>query len=68
MSELTHLDAEGHAHMVDVGEKDVTQREAVARGVGCAATSLAANVTPTTASANAHAPHRFTDAKRDEKS
>lgn len=33
MSELTHLDAEGHAHMVDVGEKDVTQREAVARGV-----------------------------------
>lgn len=32
MSELTHLDAEGHAHMVDVGEKDVTRREAVARG------------------------------------
>jgi cyclic pyranopterin phosphate synthase len=32
MSELTHLDAEGRAHMVDVGEKDVTWREAVARG------------------------------------
>ena len=32
MSELTHLDAQGHAHMVDVGEKDVTRREAVARG------------------------------------
>jgi len=32
MSELTHLDAEGRAHMVDVGEKDVTRREAVARG------------------------------------
>jgi cyclic pyranopterin monophosphate synthase len=32
MSELTHLDADGHAHMVDVGEKAVTQREAVARG------------------------------------
>lgn len=32
MSELTHLDAEGHAHMVDVGAKDETQREALARG------------------------------------
>src|SRR5688500_9292865 len=32
MSELTHLDAQGRAHMVDVGEKDVTRREAVARG------------------------------------
>ncbi|KAB8142058.1 cyclic pyranopterin monophosphate synthase MoaC [Chloroflexia bacterium SDU3-3] len=32
MADLTHLDAEGHAHMVDVGAKDVTQREAVARG------------------------------------
>ncbi len=29
--ELTHLDAEGHAHMVDVGEKEVTARVAVAR-------------------------------------
>jgi cyclic pyranopterin monophosphate synthase len=33
MSELTHLDAEGHARMVDVGAKDETRREAVARGV-----------------------------------
>jgi cyclic pyranopterin phosphate synthase len=32
MTELTHLDAEGHAHMVDVGAKEETQREAVARG------------------------------------
>ena len=32
MSDLTHLDAEGHAHMVDVGHKAATQREAVARG------------------------------------
>jgi cyclic pyranopterin phosphate synthase len=32
MSELTHLDAEGHARMVDVGAKDETRREAVARG------------------------------------
>jgi cyclic pyranopterin phosphate synthase len=32
MTELTHLDAEGHAHMVDVGGKDETRREAVARG------------------------------------
>ncbi|HEU4324964.1 MAG TPA: cyclic pyranopterin monophosphate synthase MoaC [Roseiflexaceae bacterium] len=32
MSELTHLDSEGRAHMVDVGGKAETQREAVARG------------------------------------
>lgn len=30
MSELTHLDAQGRAAMVDVGDKDVTRREAVA--------------------------------------
>lgn len=29
---LTHLDAQGKAHMVDIGDKDVTRREAVARG------------------------------------
>ncbi|MBX0331398.1 cyclic pyranopterin monophosphate synthase MoaC [Oscillochloris sp. ZM17-4] len=29
---LTHLDAQGRAHMVDVGAKDETRREAVARG------------------------------------
>src|SRR5919109_5094381 len=32
MNELTHLDAEGHARMVDVSSKDETHREAVARG------------------------------------
>lgn len=30
MSKLTHLDSEGNAHMVDVGDKAVTQRVAVA--------------------------------------
>ena len=30
---LTHLDARGHARMVDVGDKPVTQRLAVARGL-----------------------------------
>ncbi len=29
---LTHLDAQGRVHMVDVGGKPVTDREAVARG------------------------------------
>jgi cyclic pyranopterin monophosphate synthase len=32
MSELTHFDEKGQAHMVDVGAKDVTVREATARG------------------------------------
>ncbi len=32
MSRLTHLDADGAAHMVDVGDKAVTQRRAVATG------------------------------------
>lgn len=32
MSKLTHLDDQGQAHMVDVGRKDDTSREAVARG------------------------------------
>ena len=31
--ELTHLDAQGHARMVDVTGKDVTVREAVAAGL-----------------------------------
>ena len=30
--QLTHLDAQGRAHMVDVGGKDVTEREATAAG------------------------------------
>ncbi|PXA94222.1 cyclic pyranopterin monophosphate synthase MoaC, partial [Nostoc sp. 3335mG] len=29
---LTHLDADGSAHMVDVGGKAVTQRRAIATG------------------------------------
>jgi cyclic pyranopterin monophosphate synthase len=29
---LTHLDEKGAARMVDVGEKEITQREAIARG------------------------------------
>ena len=33
MSELTHLDEEGRAHMVDVGEKAETRRQAVASAV-----------------------------------
>lgn len=33
MSELTHFDASGNAHMVDVGDKAVTHRIAVASGV-----------------------------------
>lgn len=32
-STLTHLDAQGHARMVDVGDKAVTTREAVAQAV-----------------------------------
>ncbi|MEX2482703.1 MAG: cyclic pyranopterin monophosphate synthase MoaC [Gammaproteobacteria bacterium] len=32
MNELTHLDAEGHARMVDVGDKPATHRRAVATG------------------------------------
>jgi len=32
MSELTHLDASGQAHMVDVGTKESTHRIAVAEG------------------------------------
>lgn len=33
MSGLTHFDEAGHAHMVDVSDKPVTARVAVARGV-----------------------------------
>ena len=32
MTQLTHLDADGRARMVDVGGKPETDREAVARG------------------------------------
>jgi cyclic pyranopterin phosphate synthase len=33
MAELTHLDADGAARMVDVGDKDVSRRRAVAEAV-----------------------------------
>ena len=33
MSKLTHLNESGEAHMVDVGSKNVTAREAVAEGL-----------------------------------
>jgi cyclic pyranopterin phosphate synthase len=39
---LTHLDAQGAARMVDVGAKDVTSRQAVARGVVTMSTRTAA--------------------------
>ena len=32
MAKLSHIDDKGNAHMVDVSEKDVTSRTAVARG------------------------------------
>ncbi len=35
MSKLTHINKKGEAHMVDVGEKPVTEREAVAEGAIC---------------------------------
>ena len=44
MAELTHLDDEGNARMVDVGAKDVTDRRAVARAVVRMAPQTAAAV------------------------
>jgi len=32
MTDFTHIDPEGNAHMVDVGAKDATERTATARG------------------------------------
>ncbi len=45
MSELTHFDAKGDAHMVDVSGKDVTSRTATARGAVLMAPSTLALVT-----------------------
>ncbi|PZQ62667.1 MAG: cyclic pyranopterin monophosphate synthase MoaC [Sphingomonas taxi] len=43
MTALTHLDADGAAHMVDVGDKQPTRREAVATGrITMTAAALAA--------------------------
>ena len=45
MAEWTHMDAQGRARMVDVGSKEVTARQAVARGaVYMAAATLCAIV------------------------
>ena len=33
MTSLTHIDEQGHARMVDVSDKEITSREAVAQGV-----------------------------------
>jgi cyclic pyranopterin phosphate synthase len=41
---LTHLDASGAAHMVDVGEKPTTQRRAVARAIVRVSPETAARV------------------------
>jgi len=42
MADLTHFDADGKAHMVNVGDKPVTDRVAVARGeISMAAETLA---------------------------
>ena len=35
MAKLTHLNADGNAHMVDVGGKPITERRAVAQGRIC---------------------------------
>jgi len=35
MTELTHFNQQGHAHMVDVGDKPITARAAVASGTIC---------------------------------
>ena len=44
MSELSHLDESGRARMVDVGDKEPTERRAVARGVVRMAPATAAMV------------------------
>lgn len=53
MSELTHLDAQGRAQMVDVGGKEVTERSARARAV--------VNMAPETLQLIAQGGHRKGD-------
>ena len=45
MTGLTHFDGQGHAHMVDVSEKPVTARVAVARGTVVMSESTLALIT-----------------------
>lgn len=49
MSELTHFDAEGRAHMVDVGAKSASARRALARSFVRMAPATLAHVTAGTA-------------------
>ena len=42
---FTHLDDKGNAHMVDVGDKAVTRRRAVARGCITMATPTSTAIT-----------------------
>jgi len=49
MSELTHINAKGEAHMVDVGLKDETVRLAKAEGFVCMALETLAMITDGTA-------------------
>ncbi|HEX8382328.1 MAG TPA: cyclic pyranopterin monophosphate synthase MoaC [Sphingomonas sp.] len=44
MSDLTHLDAQGAAHMVDIGAKSVTARQATATGRIAMSTTAAAAI------------------------
>ena len=46
MSELTHLDSQGRAHMVDVGDKPITERRCVARGAVLMAAERGERATP----------------------
>lgn len=45
MSDLTHFDAKGDAHMVDVSDKDVTSRTATAKGAVIMAAETLALIT-----------------------
>lgn len=60
MSELTHIDAEGEARMVDVSAKPVQDREAMARGeIRLSATTLDAIERGDTAKGNVLATARL---------
>jgi cyclic pyranopterin phosphate synthase len=43
-AKLSHIDARGRARMVDVGDKDVTRRVALARGAVCMEPETAARI------------------------
>ena len=59
MSKLTHLDAAGAAHMVDVGTKATTARQAIAEGrISMSAEALSA-IRDGTAKKGQNAPKIF---------